>query len=140
MLDHRIMTIPCPLCCGAQFSDPGHLLTSVSALVTGPVQCPVDYCGVQCHSLDSLLQHLPCHLQPPEPLPPPSDNIDDVIKDLADLVNNDINNGVFAGGESSWNMFSSDTHHKPPPPQYPGSSSKPFAHWVKTVILWRIEQ
>ena len=137
------MVISCPLCCSPQFTDPGHLLATLSALVRSPLQCPVAYCGTPCHGLDGLIQHLPCHLQPPALLPPTSpvqeaDNIEQVIKDLEELVDRETNSNGVVTMTTPWPVFSDNnvcsapvsppappplpSPAPPPPYQYPDNS------------------
>ena len=102
---------PCPLCLTPSvFPGPGPLLAALSSLTRGPILCPLPLCGHTAASLDSLILHLACHsdnLSATQQHQPQqhqqhqsdnspvfqqnqqqleSDNIDQVIKDLEDLV------------------------------------------------------
>ena len=117
------MVLPCPLChTPSVFPGPAQLLTSVTQLTRGPSLCPVPFCGYTATSLDSLILHLTCHSdnitvlqqhqhhsdnitvlhhkQQQQQLE--SDNIEQVIKDLEDLVDSEIElkPQVSAAGES----------------------------------------
>ena len=97
---------PCPLCLTPSvFPGPGPLLAALSSLTQGPILCPLPMCGHTAASLDSLILHLACHSdnlsatkqhqsdnspvfqQQQQQLE--SDNIDQVIKDLEDLVDSE---------------------------------------------------
>ena len=116
------MALPCPLChTPSVFPGPAHLLASVTQLTRGPSLCPVPCCGYTATSLDSLILHLACHsdnitvlqqhqhhsdnrtvLHHKQQQQLESDNIEQVIKDLEDLVDSEIElkPQVSAAGES----------------------------------------
>ena len=117
------MALPCPLChTPSVFPGPAQLLASVTQLTQGPSLCPVPLCGYTAASLDSLILHLTCHsdnitvlqqhqhhsdnntvlYQKQQQQQLESDNIEQVIKDLEDLVDSEIElkPQVSAAGES----------------------------------------
>ena len=105
------MAAPCPLChTPCVFPGPAPLLAALDSLARGPILCPLPLCGHTAASLDSLILHLAsCHsdniavsLQHPllsdnnpvfqqkQQQQLESDNIEQVIKDLEDLVESEI--------------------------------------------------
>ena len=103
------MATPCPLChAPSMFSSPAHLHTSLTSLTRGPVICPVPFCGYPATSLDSLILHLASHTVSVGVIhkTPQSDNIEQVIRDLEDLVDSEIDcvepQSVSAVSGESW--------------------------------------
>ena len=105
------MAAPCPLChTPSVFPGPAPLLAALDSLARGPILCPLALCGHTAASLDSLILHLTsCHsdnmegahqhqvladnnavFQQKQQQQLESENIEQVIKDLEDLVDSEI--------------------------------------------------
>ena len=79
------MVLTCMLCHCGTFSDLSSLISALTTLARCPLVCPLSHCGHTEQGLDNLIQHLSSH-QASDNI----DNIDQVIRDLEDLVQTDI--------------------------------------------------
>ena len=79
------MVLSCLLCHCGTFSDLSSLISALSSLTRGRLVCPLSHCGHTELGLDNMVQHLTSH-QAADNI----DNIEQVIRDLEDLVQTDI--------------------------------------------------
>ena len=153
------MVVPCLLCQCGSFTDLPSLISSLSGLAGGPLVCPLSHCGHTEVGLDNLIRHLSSH----QAADSSTDNIEQVIRDLEDLVQTDINLKpdspvaapvVMGQGEGSWITdwtvptasslaeypAASSSNYYPPPPSHTNltmkgttAQSKVWGELVKTV-------
>ena len=83
--DWRVMVLSCLLCHSATFTDLSSLISALSSLTRCRLVCPLSHCGHTELGLDNMVQHLSSH-QAADNI----DNIEQVIRDLEDLVQTDI--------------------------------------------------
>ena len=79
------MVLTCLLCHCGTFSDLSSLISALSSLTRCRLVCPLSHCGHTELGLDNMVQHLSSH-QAADNI----DNIEQVIRDLEDLVQTDI--------------------------------------------------
>ena len=77
--------LTCLLCHCGTFSDLSSLISALSSLSRCRLVCPLSHCGHTGLGLDNMVQHLSSH-QAADNI----DNIEQVIRDLEDLVQTDI--------------------------------------------------
>ena len=96
------MVVPCLLCQCGSFTDLPSLISSLSGLAGGPLVCPLSHCGHTEVGLDNLIRHLSSH----QAADSSTDNIEQVIRDLEDLVDSEIDcvepQSVSAVSGESW--------------------------------------
>ena len=80
-----VMMLSCLLCHCGSFPDLSSLLSALSSLTRCRLVCPLPHCGHTELGLDNMVQHLSSH-QAADNI----DNIEQVIRDLEDLVQTDI--------------------------------------------------
>ena len=80
-----MMVLSCLLCHSATFTDLSSLISALSSLTRCRLVCPLSHCGHTELGLDNMVQHLSSH-QAADNI----DNIEQVIRDLEDLVQTDI--------------------------------------------------
>ena len=80
-----MMMLNCLLCHSPSFTDLSTLISALSSLTTCHLVCPLSHCGHTELGLDNMVRHLSSH-QAADSI----DNIEQVIRDLEDLVQTDI--------------------------------------------------
>ena len=80
-----VMVLTCLLCHCGTFTDLSSLISALSSLTRCRLVCPLSHCGHTELGLDNMVQHLSSH-QAADNI----DNIEQVIRDLEDLVQTDI--------------------------------------------------
>ena len=80
-----VMVLSCLLCHSPAFNDLSSLISALSSLLTCPLACPLPHCGHTELGLDNLVRHLSSHQASDN-----MNNIEQVIRDLEDLVQTDI--------------------------------------------------
>ena len=79
------MVVNCLLCHSPSFTDLSSLISALSSLTSCRLVCPLSHCGHTELGLDNMVRHLSSH-QAANSI----DNIEQVIRDLEDLVRTDI--------------------------------------------------